>query len=62
MFKLFGLRVVTGAESRAVIDNTLRTAERLAIGSVDMSKPLSDYERGRRDAAADISLLVQPGH
>ena len=60
MLKIFGLRLVTGAESRTMIDNTFRTAARLAQHQTDFSKPLSDYERGRRDAASDILLMVQP--
>lgn len=60
MFKIFGLRIITEDESRAVIDNTFRTAARLAMSQVDTSTPLSDYERGRRDAASDILLMVQP--
>jgi hypothetical protein len=60
VFKIFGLRIVTEVESRAVIDNTFRTAARLAQPQTDFSKPLSDYERGRRDACSDILLMVQP--
>lgn len=60
MFKIFGLRIVTEAESRAVIDNTFRTAARLALGQVDTAEPLTRYATGRRDACSDILLMAQP--
>ena len=60
MFKLFSLRIVTEAEVQKLVDNTFSTAARLAMGRVDTSKPLTAYEEGRSDAAADIILMVHP--
>lgn len=46
---------------RAITDSAaeaIRDAWRVAMSQVDTSKPLTDYERGRRDAASDILLLA----
>ena len=58
MFKFLQWRIVTEAEVQALISNTFKTAVGIAQSQVDTTKPLTDYERGRRDAASDISLLV----
>jgi hypothetical protein len=57
MFKFLKWQVVTEAEVQAVISNVFKTAASVAQSQVDTSKPLTDYERGRRDAASDILLL-----
>ena len=46
-FKLFGLRIVTEAEGRAVIDNTFRTAARLAQPQTDFSKRATSRNQSR---------------
>ena len=58
MIKLFNLCFTTESEVQKLMDNCSRTDARIAMSQVDTSKPLSDYERGRRDAASDILLLV----
>lgn len=61
MFKLFGYSFASEAEVQKLIDNCHRTGANIAMSQVDTSKPLTDYERGRRDVAREILLLVQPG-
>lgn len=58
MFKLFGYTIASEAEVQKLIDNCHRTGANIAMSQVDTSKPLTDYERGRRDAASDILLLI----
>lgn len=58
MFKFLKWRIATEAEVQTLMSNCTKTAARMAMSQVDASKPLSDYERGRRDAASDILLLA----
>lgn len=61
MFKILGYSIASEAEVQKMIDNCHRTGSNIAMSQVDTSKPLTDYERGRRDVAQEILLLVQPG-
>lgn len=58
MLKFLNWRIATEAEVQALMSNVTKTAARVAMSQVDTAKPLSDYERGRRDAASDILLLA----
>lgn len=58
MFKILKWRIASDAEVQLLLANRIKTAARMAMSQVDPSKPLTDYERGRRDAASDILLLL----
>jgi len=60
MFKIFHWRIATEAEVQKLIDNTFKTAARLALAQSGTIEPPTQYGMGRRDAAADIMLMVQP--
>lgn len=58
MFKFLRWRIATEAEVQKLMSNCTKTAANVAMLEIDTTKPLTEYERGRRDAASDILLLV----
>lgn len=60
MLKILNLRIATEKECQTLVNNCRQTDASIAMSQVDTSKPLSDYERGRRDVASEILLLVGP--